>query len=566
MTSLPPSAPPYVSYVQPAHNANNVAVDSDITVKFVDSVKTGSGVITISNGQGDTRRIAIHDGSQVSIGSHGEDSKYGPPSRTLKINPKQNLLSNSAYYVQVDVGAITSFSDIPMDGVSNNSTYNFTTSSDTSAPFPLSAEVVDNPTNSVVTATFNEPLKNGVGKASIQNAQGDMHEVYVNATDNKVELNLYSSLLPNSQYAITVDADAITDLAGNAFAGVPISKPFIFKTGNNDTTAPKLYQSEYEFSQIPVGKEITLRFDELIKMGAGTITLDNGQGDIRKIAINDASQISFGDDPFTGGYSHAFNIHPIPNLLPDSKYLMQMNQDIITDISGNPLASRQAIYLTTRELDTSAFEPVDVSINGQSYVQQVDLKVGISASFSRPIKAGTGNIIISNGQGDTRTIAVGDKTQIHFSDVIFAITPSKRLLPGTRYHVLIDKGAIIDLIGNPYAGIQDSNAFTFETNPLSPAANNPFVETNKGNSIGRYENKDVLTFYFSSPVKDYRYFELSAHSFGGNDLVLSKDGLSVSVELTAETTVVPGDVLTLRGVTKPGAEMYAPEYDVEFTL
>ncbi|MEQ1636758.1 MAG: Ig-like domain-containing protein [Methylococcales bacterium] len=575
MASLPPPAPPVVTYVQPAHNNTNVAVDSDIIVKFQDSVKTGSGVITISNGQGDTRRIAIHDSSQVSVYSDADDSKYGPYPRSLKINPQQNLLSNSTYFVQIEAGAITSFSDIPMGGVSDTSTYNFTTGSDTSAPIPLSGEYhAKTPASYAdITATFNEPLKlgkkAGVGVATIRNEKGDSNELLVSVFENNVRLEINSFLLPNSQYAITVDADAITDLAGNAFTGVPISKPFIFITGNNDTTAPTLYPTGYEYSVIPVGKEITLSFDELIKTGAGTITLNNGQGDIRKIAINDASQVSFAGEPFSGGYGASFSVHPTPNLLPDSKYLMQSEPSIITDLSGNPFAGLtggQTIILSTQKLDPNPLEPIFVNINGQSDWQQVGLKVDIMANFNRPIKAGTGNIIISNGQGDTRTIAVGDNTQIHFSDTVLEVTPSKKLLPDTRYHVLVDKGVITDLTGIPYAGIQDPNAFTFVTKPLFSAANNPVVETNNGNSVGRYENTDILTFYFSSPIKEYSYFELSAHSFGGNDLVLSQDGLSVSVALTAESTVVPGDVLTLRGVTKRGAEMYPPVNDVEFAL
>ncbi|NOT83708.1 MAG: hypothetical protein HOP02_02780 [Methylococcaceae bacterium] len=582
--------PPVVEYVTPADDAQNIALDSTITIKFKDSVKAGFGHIIISNGQGDARRIAIHDGSQVQFGD-AIDSKYGTPSRTLTIKPQQNLLSNSGYFVQVDAGVITSFSDVPLAGVSDATTYNFTTSNDSSAPIPLSGEYTLRPTltnHPIIVATFNEPVKIGSGVVRVTDRQGDTRQMLLSqpsldgASDNRNRLHLYTvdPLLPNTQYFLTAEPDSILDLAGNAFPGVSASSPFIFNTGKcDDTKAPSLNQLSMVpvgNSQASIGTDIELAFFEPIKIGSGIITLSNSQGDVRKISVLDSSQVTLkANDALAdlGYFSDTLTINPTQHFLPNSQYIVQADPGIVTDVCGNPFAGLldESYMFNTAGLDTTPPTPVRAYFTAADIRDTQSIHIPISptieAEFDEQIKAGAGNFIISNGQGDTQIIAANDTKQAHMPFAYLHLTPSKKLLPGNRYFLQVDNGAITDLADNAFAGVQDKTAFTFTTESLWASTDNAVTEANHGSGTGIYENQDILTFHFNAPVTEYKSFKLSNHTLGGNDMVLSQDGLSASVALTADSTVVKGDVLTLEGVKgNAGADGITPTADVDFTL
>jgi len=86
----------------------------------------------------------------------------------------------------------------------------------------------------------------------------------------------------------------------------------------------------------------------------------------------------------------------------------------------------------------------------------------IVLTFSQNIQAGTGNIVISDGSGDARTIAIGD-AQITISGATLTINPTADLNSSTAYYVQIDAAAVDDLSANSYAGIADTTTLNFTT-------------------------------------------------------------------------------------------------------
>jgi uncharacterized protein YjiK/methionine-rich copper-binding protein CopC len=68
--------------------------------------------------------------------------------------------------------------------------------------------------------------------------------------------------------------------------------------------------------------------------------------------------------------------------------------------------------------------------------------------FNQAVKAGTGNIVLSNGEGDVRNIAVTDTTQVSFNGKTVTINPSKDLVAGTAYSVTYAAGVFFDAAGN----------------------------------------------------------------------------------------------------------------------
>jgi hypothetical protein len=97
-----------------------------------------------------------------------------------------------------------------------------------------------------------------------------------------------------------------------------------------------------------------------------------------------------------------------------------------------------------------------------------DNAIGVTGSrvvltFSEPVAPGNGSIIIAGAGGDVRTLAVGDITQVTFNGNTVDINPSADLLPATGYTVQIASGVIVDLAGNPYAGLIGPTALNFTT-------------------------------------------------------------------------------------------------------
>lgn len=108
---------PALKFTNPANGSQNIPIDTWILGSANSTFIAGS--IILSNQQGDTRRIAIHDSSQVQFTDN------------LLIKPRERLLHNSKYYVQFDTGSIMNLAD---NNNINPVILQFITSADTTPP------------------------------------------------------------------------------------------------------------------------------------------------------------------------------------------------------------------------------------------------------------------------------------------------------------------------------------------------------------------------------------------------------------------------------------------------
>lgn len=102
--------------------------------------------------------------------------------------------------------------------------------------------------------------------------------------------------------------------------------------------------------------------------------------------------------------------------------------------------------------------------SGQTNVSKT---ANLVMSFSEKVQPGTGVISIHR-LGDFSNFAdfsPTDTTQVTFTETFVTINPSKDLEPNTTYYVTMDGGAVLDLAGNPAAGIGDTGTFAFTTAP-----------------------------------------------------------------------------------------------------
>lgn len=103
--------------LNPADDATNVAVNTNLAVTFNRSVQKGTGNIVIKQGVDNTtvETIAVTSG-QVTVSGN-----------VVTIDPTNDLAANTAYYVQIDSGAIAETTGDPFGGISDTTTWNFTT-------------------------------------------------------------------------------------------------------------------------------------------------------------------------------------------------------------------------------------------------------------------------------------------------------------------------------------------------------------------------------------------------------------------------------------------------------
>ncbi|KFB74111.1 MAG: hypothetical protein AW09_000606 [Candidatus Accumulibacter phosphatis] len=109
---------PTLSSSTPADNATEVAIGNNIVLTFSETVKVGTGNITIVNSADatDTRTISVTDSTQVSFSG-----------TSVTINPTADLKAASNYYVNVASTAIADTIGNPFAGISTTSALNFST-------------------------------------------------------------------------------------------------------------------------------------------------------------------------------------------------------------------------------------------------------------------------------------------------------------------------------------------------------------------------------------------------------------------------------------------------------
>jgi hypothetical protein len=233
---------------------------------------------------------------------------------------------------------------------------------------------------------------------------------------------------------------------------------------SNDTLPPAITSTTPadDAVEVSAGIDLEATFNDNIAIGSGNITLVNltaGSGDI-VIDVTDSSQVSIASSGFT------LVINPSVNLADSTEYAVQLDAGSIVDDAGNAFAG---ISDTTTWSFTTSFPDTSVptlqSLEPSNGMADVLPSTNLEATFSEPIKVGTGNITLldTDDGSDTRVIAVTDSSQITVDGDTLVIDPTDDLGDETAYAVQIDATAIDDLVGNSYVGISDTTTWTFTT-------------------------------------------------------------------------------------------------------
>ncbi len=166
-SSIDATAPTLLSST-PADDADDVALSSVLSLTFDGGIKLGSGGIRLvnANNPGDSRDIDVEaPGNQLSINSNGDGT-------VLTINPSADLVSDSAYHLEIDAGAITDLAGNAYAGISDTAALNFVTGAapDITAPTVTSVSVPAADSYGLgdtleFVVQFNEPVTLSVGSS-----------------------------------------------------------------------------------------------------------------------------------------------------------------------------------------------------------------------------------------------------------------------------------------------------------------------------------------------------------------------------------------------------------------
>lgn len=138
------------------------------------------------------------------------------------------------------------------------------------------------------------------------------------------------------------------------------------------------------------------------------------------------------------------------------------NEGITMDGNG-------VIYIVNEEGGGSVTSPELWVYTPTTSKSAVGLGSNLYLTFNQPVKAGSGSIVLSNGAGDSRTLAVTDATQVSISGNTVTINPTVDLIAGKAYTIAYAQGAFTNISGNPApAATGTDNSFTTLADTSAP--------------------------------------------------------------------------------------------------
>jgi methionine-rich copper-binding protein CopC/endonuclease YncB( thermonuclease family) len=276
-------------------------------------------------------------------------------------------------------------------------TTNFAVTGDTAAPTLFSSSPADDDTgvalNSNIVLTFNENIALGTGNITITDGAGDDHIIDV-ATDSNSELSIVDNVLTidlntdlannATNYYVNIASTAITDLAGNPYAGISDATTLNF---TSIPAGPSV--SSIAISSATGIQNSTLNAGDVVSVTvtmSESATVDTGGG-TPQLGLNiGGSTVQAGYSTGSGSTALVFT------------YTIQAGQ---TDLDGISIDSNQ---LTTNLGTIKNGSNVDFALTHNAVAANSSYKVDTTAPTAN-FGAATDNV------GDvTGTLSAGDRT------------------------------------------------------------------------------------------------------------------------------------------------------------
>ncbi len=411
----PDTTGPVIVSNSPADGAYNVEINAPLVITFNEPILIGAGNVTIRN---------LNDGTDMVI-PMSDPAQALTYNNILTITPAVNLVAGKSYAVRISNGAVVDASGNGFLGISDDFTWNFSTAL-TSLSSVLLTETFETPN---VTAYTTAVIPTGwVGTASFNGNQFGLTD---KAGGN------FSAPDPNHQAIAFRYTDAAitstTGRVGTLTQGTTYEVTFDVVRDNSRATG-----LPYNVRLVAFNPS-----DSRGDKNAGT-TLASRTGN----ATSDGffSTLSF---QFTAAAGNAHLGKDLSVRIIGATDASCVDNVIVKTISPSaPDQVPPAVALLT---------PADNSTN-------VSLTDNLRIVFDENIDIGSGYITLKDLTTGAKTVInVLSGSQILVNGDTLEINPTNDFDTNTFYSVRIDAGAITDLAGNGYPGINDDITWTFNT-------------------------------------------------------------------------------------------------------
>lgn len=495
---------PYVVTYEPAQNANNIPVYSNLVLTFNENINLNGGNLVIYHNNGDnpivddgnTMEIIPLVAGGLNVQVSGSDAVNGKTSNVITIDPATVFDKMGTYYVRIDNGAVQDIATNNYVGINNNTTWRFTTT-DNTIPNLLSVTPVkatqDVALDTKLTMTFDRDVLAGTGyvkvfeyiyntttfgveeKLAFKDIPGFENGISINSDLVSIEGKVVTVELPAklrdniNYYYVLVDATAITNTASSKdpFAGVTNPFDWTFTT-IADTDVPVLATTLVDaVSPINVNcldkgaLTLTMYFNEPVMAGEGNIVIKKVEGNVvaETIAATDGA---FTNDETTGIYSAAFTPASLSDL---TQYYVVVENNAIKDRSTASVGDIPNVTVPGNYFDGSSiaagdwkFETGDVeapvldltkSTPSGDNVVDVDQIVLTFDEVVIPVATGvTAGKVIVTEVGATAPFFSAVITESMIANNVVTIPVGKSFDNSTDYVVTVEANSVTDTPGD----------------------------------------------------------------------------------------------------------------------
>jgi methionine-rich copper-binding protein CopC len=452
------STPPTLVSLNPANNTTNVTITQNLVMTFSENVQKGSGNILIKKVSDNSifETIAVTS-NNVSISN-----------TTVTINPTNDLVGLTDYYVEVPNGAIQDLASNNYAGFTGNATWRFQTASETIPPVVVTFSPTNGSTGVALGAnliiTFNEDVKKGTGNMVIRKTSDNTVHETIPITDAKVSIagkvvtiNHANDFASSTGYYVEIANGAIQDMFNNNYAGIVGSNTWAFTSIDNVPPVALTFSPTTGSTNVSVSTNLSIIFTENVKRGtSGAIRIKRTSDNVAITILASSAELSFNNNILT--------INPTNDLLGLTNYYMEIDNTVISDLANNNYAGITSSSIWTFGTAQETTPPTVVSFNPAHNSLNFPDANNLTITFSENVKKGTGNVVIKKVSDNSivESIAISS-TAITVSNALVTIDPLGELPFNTNLYVEISAGAFQDLADNNFAGFTGANTWRFTT-------------------------------------------------------------------------------------------------------
>ncbi|WP_374385200.1 Ig-like domain-containing protein [Dongia sp.] len=214
LQGAPDPIPPVLEAIlSPVDDAAGIDIDSNLSLRFSEDMHKGAGNIIVKLTSDDSV-VATVDVNSAHVTISGDVATIDLPA---------NLAPETNYYVVIEPGAFTDGVNA-FEGISDKTTWNFTTDADTTAPEIVALQPVDGAVDvtpdSNLVIEFNENVLAGTGNILIKRVDDGSIAETIDVTSNHVTINgkivtidPVADLEPGVEYYVAIEPGALRDTA-----------------------------------------------------------------------------------------------------------------------------------------------------------------------------------------------------------------------------------------------------------------------------------------------------------------------------------------------------------------